>query len=55
VTKSLNTSILEIQFLRNRYYVRQWWYMPLILALGRQRQVDLYEKATQRNTVSKKQ
>ena len=47
---------------------RQWWYLLLILPLGRQKQADLCEfktslvyrvcsrtaKATQRNTVSKK-
>jgi hypothetical protein len=48
--------------------VGQWWYMPLILALGRQKQVDLCEfkaslgyrvnsrtaRATQRTPVFKK-
>jgi hypothetical protein len=53
--------------IKNKNYARQWWYMPLIVALRRQRQVDLCEfeaslaykvssrmaRATERNPVSK--
>jgi hypothetical protein len=27
--------------LKTDFYARQWWHIPLILALGRQRQADL--------------
>ena len=35
--------VLLLGFLYKKKYSRQWWRTPLILALGRQRQVDLCE------------
>jgi hypothetical protein len=55
-------------FLKTRLLAGQWWSMPLILALGKQRQADICEfetsllyrvsfrmaRATQRNCLGKK-